>query len=69
MCSMLLTVVVMARSEINMTRLAMSSGLIPEYDQITPATGNIDVRKHVGGRVRIDITPRMAIRIAMTMKV
>ncbi len=66
---MLLTVVVMARSEINMTRLAMSSGLIPVYDQITPATGILMYGNTSVGVFSADITPSTAIRIAMTIKV
>ena len=69
MCSMPLTVVVMARSAMVMIRFSMSSGEMPVYDQMTLTTGIL-----ISGKMSVDIfstasPPRTKINIAITVKV
>jgi hypothetical protein len=66
---MSLTVVVIARSETVRTRFAISSELMPLYDQMTPTTGMLMYGNISVGMVTTEIPPRMAISSAITMKV
>ena len=63
------TVVVMARSQTVRTRFAMSSGLMPWYDQITPTTGILMYGKMSVAMVKIDIAPKMTMRMDITTNV
>ena len=69
MCSMLLTVVVIARSEIVTMRPSTSFGESPVYCQMTETTGMLIAGKMSTGVRAIVRTPPMAISIAITMKV
>jgi hypothetical protein len=69
MCSISLTVVVIARSETVTMRSAISSGDIPLYPQITLATGILIYGKMSVGILAIEATPSTSIRIAITTKV
>ena len=69
MCSMPLTVVVMARSAMVMMRFSMSSGEMPVYDQMTLTTGML-----ISGKMSVDIVeiaspPSRKMSIAITTKV
>lgn len=63
MCSILLTVVVIARSEMVTMRSALSCGDMPVYDQMTDATGMSMRGKMSVGIETIAATPRTSIRI------
>ena len=69
MCSMSLTVVVMARSKMVTMRFSISSGGRPPYVQTTLTTGMSMYGKMSTGMVIMAPTPRMAIRSATTTKV
>ena len=69
MCSMPLTVVVIARSLIIVMRRSISSGEMPPYDQITLTTGMSTSGKMSVGMRRIDTMPSSATTIAATTKV
>ncbi len=69
MCSMSLTVVVIARSSIVTMRSAISCGGIPVYDQTTLTTG-MSMNGKMSLRIAtIDPMPSTSIRIAITAKV
>ncbi len=69
MCSMLLTVVVIARSEMVTIRPSTSFGESPVYCQMTETTGMLIEGKMSTGVRAIVSAPPMAINIAMTMNV
>src|SRR5689334_6376894 len=69
MCSMLLTVVVIARSEMVTIRPSTSFGESPLNCQMTEMTGMLISGKMSMGVRAIVSTPPMAMSIAMTMKV
>jgi hypothetical protein len=69
MCSISLTVVVIARSKVVTMRFSISSGDRPLYVQTTLTTGMSMYGKMSTGIVIIAATPRMAMSIATTTKV
>ena len=69
MCSMSLTVVVMARSLVVTIRFSMSSGDNPPYDQMMLTTGTSITGKMSVGVRKIVSTPRSAMNRAMTTNV
>src|SRR5206468_12447060 len=69
MCSMLLTVVVSARSTIVVMRSCISFGARLPYVQITLMTGMSILGKMSTGIVTMDSTPRTAINRASTTNV
>ena len=69
MCSMALTVVVMARSEMVTTRPSISFADSPLYSQMTETTGMLMLGKMSVGVRAIVSAPRMPIRSASTAKV